>query len=117
MPTSSSSIPSTCPAPRRSTARSTSCAISASTSALALLQICVCACAASGCKGTPVEPPDAAPSPQASAEPAPLANVPSVSSATGTGLAGLDGGPAPESLRSDRDVPADTPHETSRELG
>jgi len=64
-----------------------------------------------GCKGTPVEPPDAAPSPQATAEPAPLASATS-GSATGTGA---DGAAAPEPLRSDRglapDVPRESPHE------
>jgi hypothetical protein len=67
------------------------------------------------CKGAPVDPPDAATSPQASAEPAPLANVPG--STPTTGASGLDGGPPPEPLRSDREVPADSPHETTRELG
>jgi hypothetical protein len=64
------------------------------------------------CKATAFDPPGGAPSPQASAEPAPLANVP----ATATN-AGADAGPPPEPLRSDRPLSADMPHETLREPG
>ena len=62
------------------------------------------------CKGAAFDPLDAAPSPQASAEPAPLANVP----ATAANI-GADAGPPPEPLRSDRPLPTDVLHETSRE--
>lgn len=54
--------------------------------------------------------PDAAPSPQASAEPAPLANVLSA-----TPNPGADAGPRPEALRTDRPLPVDTPHESLRD--
>ncbi len=53
------------------------------------------------------EPP---PSPQAKAEPAPLASVPStVDSAQAPILGSLDGGPAPAALRTDRPPSADVP--------
>jgi len=91
-----------------------SCAIFASSSALALL---LALAAVTGCRGAPVDPPDAAPSPQASAEPAPLANVGAAASAAATTTSGLDGSVPPETLRGDREVPADTPHEVIRELG
>jgi hypothetical protein len=61
--------------------------------------------------------PDAAPSPQASAEPAPLANVGAAASAAATATSGLDGSALPEVLRGDREVPADSPHEVVHELG
>jgi hypothetical protein len=70
------------------------------------------------CRGTAVDPPDAAASPQASAEPAPLANVSTAAAgATTTGTSGADSGPPPEPLRGDRALAADTPHEAVRELG
>jgi hypothetical protein len=68
--------------------------------------------AAGACKGAAFDPLDAAPSPQASAEPAPLANVP----ATATNTGGADAGPPPEPLRSDRALPTDIPHEATRDL-
>ena len=59
--------------------------------------------------GAPLDPPGAAPSPQATAEPAPLAST------TGGGPAatalGGDGGAVPEPLQHDRALPVDTPHE------
>src|SRR5208282_1990273 len=110
MPTSSSSTRSTCLELRRSMRASTSCATSAWNSALGAALLIAC-------HGAPVEPPDAATSPQASAEPAPLANVPAAGSATATAASLLDGGPPPEPLRSDRELPADSPHETIHELG
>jgi hypothetical protein len=73
--------------------------------------------ALSGCRGAPVDPPDAAPSPQASAEPAPLANVGAAASAAATTTSGIDGSVPPEALRGDREVPADAPHEVVHELG
>jgi hypothetical protein len=57
-----------------------------------------------------VDLPDAAPSPQASAEPAPLANVLSA-----TVSPGADAGPRPEALRTDRPLPVDIPHESLRD--
>jgi hypothetical protein len=63
-----------------------------------------------GCHGTTFDPLDPAPSPQASAEPTPLANVP----ATTTSAVG-DAGPPPEPLRSDRPLSTDMPHEATRE--
>jgi hypothetical protein len=90
-----------------------SCAISAPGSALALgLALTLVAC-----RGAPVDPPDAAPSPQASAEPAPLANVGAAASAAATTTSGVDGSVPPETLRGDRELSPDTPHEVSRELG
>jgi hypothetical protein len=70
-----------------------------------------------GCRGAPVETVDAAPSPQASAEPAPLANVGAAASAAATTASGVDGSIPPEALRGDRELPADVPHEVARELG
>jgi hypothetical protein len=69
-----------------------------------------------GCRGAPIDPPDAAPSPQASAEPAPLANVGAAASAAATTTSGLDGSVPPEALRGDVELAADTPHEVAREL-
>jgi hypothetical protein len=69
------------------------------------------------CHGTPVETLDAAPSPQASAEPAPLANVGAAASAAATTPSGSDGSVPPEALRGDLELQPDTPHEVSRELG
>ncbi len=62
------------------------------------------------CRGAPFDPQDPAPSPQASAEPTPLANVPAT-----TANISDDAGPPPEPLRSDRPLAADSPHETARE--
>lgn len=70
-----------------------------------------------GCRGAPAELPDAAPSPQASAEPAPLANVGAAASAAATTTSGVDGSVPPEPLRGDRELQPDTPHEVARELG
>jgi hypothetical protein len=67
------------------------------------------------CRTAAVDPPDAAPSPQASAEPAPLANVTTAATGTGTESA-ADARPPAEPLRGDRSVAADTPREV-RELG
>lgn len=69
------------------------------------------------CHGATVDPPGAAASPQASAEPAPLANVTTAAGTPTTGASGADAGPPPEMLRGDRAVTADLPHEVSRELG
>jgi hypothetical protein len=69
------------------------------------------------CRVSAVEPPDAAASPQANAEPAPLANVSTAAGATTTSLPGADAGPPPEPLRGDRAVSPDMPREAVRELG
>jgi hypothetical protein len=80
---------------------------------LALASLAACF-VASGCKGV-ADPPDPAASPQARAEPAPLANLTSTGGATpGTPVA-VDAGPPPQPLRSDEALPADVPHETTRE--
>ncbi|HEY6460370.1 MAG TPA: hypothetical protein VIY73_09470, partial [Polyangiaceae bacterium] len=67
------------------------------------------------CRTAAVDPPDAAQSPQASAEPAPLANVTTAATGTGTETS-ADARPPAEALRGDRSVPADAPREV-RELG
>lgn len=68
------------------------------------------------CKGAAVDPPDAAQSPQASAEPTPLAYVPAAANAAANAAASLDGGALPEPMRADREVTTDVPREPSREL-
>lgn len=65
-----------------------------------------------GCHGVAVDPPDAATSPQANAEPAPLANVAIGGVTPGSAT---DSGPAPEALRADKPIAADLPKETTRE--
>jgi hypothetical protein len=77
--------------------------------------LAACAVLVAGCRGAPVEPPDAAPSPQATAEPAPLATA--TAGAPGTTTTGADGGGAPETLRSDRGLAPDLPREPPRESG
>jgi len=67
------------------------------------------------CHGAAVDPPDAAASPQANAEPAPLANV--AAGGTTTSAVGADAGPPPEALRADRPMAPDTPKEATREVG
>lgn len=95
--------------PRRSTRASASSPISRC-SVLALVALLAC-------KDAPaVDPLDAATSPQAKAEPAPLANVTATSSATATGSAG-NSGPPPATLRADRPLGADVPREATRETG
>ncbi len=70
--------------------------------------------ALTACRGASVEPPDAAPSPQATAEPAPFANPPVAPTAA---AADVEAGPAPEPLRSDRGLLPDTPREASARDG
>ncbi len=65
----------------------------------------LCLLALSACRGASADPPGAAPSPQASAEPAPFANPPS---APTPGIAAADSGPPPESLRSDQGLAPDS---------
>jgi hypothetical protein len=69
------------------------------------------------CRVSAVDPPDAAASPQASAEPAPLANVSTAAGATTPTVPGADGGPPPLPLRGDRAASPDLPRETVREPG
>ena len=64
-----------------------------------------------------MDPPGATTSPQANAQPAPLANVPTAAGETATSNGAGDAGPPPEPLRSDRALAADTPRETVREPG
>jgi hypothetical protein len=66
--------------------------------------------ALSGCRTGPLDAPDAAPSPQAQAEPAPLATTPATA---GPNMA--DAGPTPQPLRGDTELAADVPHEAPRE--
>lgn len=68
------------------------------------------------CRGAAVDPPDAAPSPQASAEPTPLTNVAATANATANAAASLDGAALPEPMRADRELTIDVPRETSHEL-
>lgn len=67
------------------------------------------------CKGAAVDLPDAAQSPQASAEPTPLANVAAATTATTASLGALDGGVLPQAMRADRELQVDQPRETGRE--
>lgn len=74
--------------------------------------------ALTACKGAPVDPMDAAPSPQAQAEPAPLANPPALASAAAATSPGPDANTWPEPLRSDQRVAPDAPREpTARDQG
>jgi len=68
------------------------------------------------CKGAAVDPPDAAQSPQASAEPTPLAPAAAAANAAGNVPTVLDGGAMPEPMRADRELTPDVPRETSRDL-
>jgi hypothetical protein len=72
----------------------------------------VCLAPALSCRGAAFDPLDAATSPQANAEPAPLANV----QATATNP-GADAGPPPEALRTDRPLEPDVPREGTRDFG
>jgi hypothetical protein len=68
------------------------------------------------CRGVAVDPPGAATSPQANAEPAPLANVSTAAGETAT-TNSTAGATPPEPLRSDRSAAGDAPRETGRDLG
>ncbi len=63
-----------------------------------------------GCKtaATSADPPDALASPQASAVPAPLANVPTALSSATPLVIGSDAGPPPQTMRPDQALPPDT---------
>ena len=85
------------------------CATSAWSDGVAALLACF---ALAACHGAAIDPPDAATSPQANAEPTPLANV-----TTAAGAAtGMPGTAPTEPLRGDQAVVADSPREV-RELG
>ena len=70
-----------------------------------------------GCRPAAVDTVDAAPSPQARAEPAPLATPPSMAATATAAAARLEVGSAPEPLRGDQPVAPDTPREAVREPG
>lgn len=74
-----------------------------------------CACCMTACKAASFDPPDAATSPQARAEPAPLASMPLVANAAGS--IGPDTGRSPEPLLSDRAVEPDALGEGVHEPG
>lgn len=63
-----------------------------------------------GCKtvATSADPPDALASPQASAVPAPLANVPTSLASATAAIVGADAGPPPQAVRGDQPLPPDT---------
>src|SRR6202042_341830 len=100
-----SSIRNTCPVRPRSIRARTSWATSAWTRSALLVALVAC-------RGAAMDLPDAATSPQASAEPAPLANVPASPSASPPTAQRV------EALRSDRPLDVDSPRETpAHELG
>lgn len=90
------------------TARVSAIVLAAGSSGLCLLE---------GCKGASFDPPDAATSPQARAEPAPLASVPPVASAPSLAGIGPDARPPPEPLLADQPVAPDVVGEMVRESG
>ena len=59
--------------------------------------------------------PDAAASPQASAEPAPLANVPASTLSGAPTAMNPEAGPPPSPMRGDRELPVDVPREPTKE--
>jgi hypothetical protein len=69
------------------------------------------------CRSTSSDPPDLAASPQAKAEPAPLATVPATASVSVPALDEPDAGPPPSPLRADEALPVDVPREVFREVG
>jgi hypothetical protein len=88
--------------------------------ALALPVLVLLAQGAIGCRqgAAPMEPPEQPASPQAKAEPAPIASLPpAIGSASAQPIAlGLDGGVVPQPLRADRAVGTDTTtKETSKD--
>jgi len=68
------------------------------------------------CRAASVEPPDAATSPQAKAEPTPLTTLSSIASAAAPGST-LDSGPSPEPLLPDTELAPDLIHEVLRDPG
>src|SRR5580658_3098780 len=68
--------------------------------------------------GAPTDPPEQPASPQAKAEPAPIASLPAAvaSSVVQPAALALDGGVVPQPLRADRAIPVDTTtKETTKE--
>src|SRR5258708_32156810 len=80
-----------------------------------LLGVAIVACAA--CRGSGPDPVDASPSPQAKAEPTPLANPPTPASTASAAPQGPDGATAPEPIPTDRALAADAPRDPAREPG
>jgi hypothetical protein len=70
---------------------------------------------ASACKGPPTDPVDAAPSPQAKAEPAPLAIPPSTAATNAVNASSTDGGVSPEPLRADHALATDVLRDVTKE--
>jgi hypothetical protein len=77
---------------------------------------CCLALAALACKAPTGDPPDALASPQANAEPAPLANVPALAASGSPAAGASDAGPPPLPMRSDTEAPPDNvPRDPSKE--
>ncbi len=72
------------------------------------------ALALAACKAGTYDPTDTAASPQAQAEPTPLAVSPVANAVVGSSA---DAGPAPENLRFDSNLPTDVGREPTRDLG
>jgi len=72
--------------------------------------------ALAACRAAPFDPPDAATSPQAKAEPTPLTTLSSIASAAAPGSS-LTSGPSPEPLLPDTELATDLTHEVLREPG
>jgi hypothetical protein len=102
-----SSTRSTRPERRRSIP---ACASSAIFARSALLALALVACHGNGTPGAELS--DAAASPQATTEPAPLAAVPGPPASNLAPNGALDAGPPPLPMRPDFDLPGDVPHET-----
>jgi hypothetical protein len=89
---------------------------SSSTRATHLLAPLLAALSLAACKSHSSDTTDTAASPQAQAEPTPLAASP-VASAVTLGVTAADAGPTPETLRFDSRLPVDVLRETTREPG
>ncbi len=83
----------------------------------AMAAIVAIAVALGACKGgtATTDPPDAAASPQASAEPAPLANIPTPTVSGVPTTTNPEAGPPPLPMRGDRELPVDVPREPTKE--
>jgi hypothetical protein len=84
----------------------------ANAATLAALIVASAACRGSGGAN---DLPDAAASPQASAEPAPLANVPTATVSGAPTAMNPEAGPPPLPMRGDRELPVDVPREPLKE--
>jgi hypothetical protein len=87
-----------------------------STRAIHLLASLLATLALGACRAGTYDPTDTATSPQAQAEPTPLAASPVASPST-LAPAAADAGPAPENLRFDSQLPTDTVRDPAREQG